>query len=57
MEELINTSKMSNPPAKTIDPPATPLPDEPLNGLTDKAEDKKDSDGTLPGLEGAPAGA
>jgi len=57
VEELINTGKMSNPPSRNITPPATPLPEEKLDGLKDKEEEKKDNDGPLPGLEGAPAGA
>lgn len=57
VKEIIETGKMSNPPSRNIEPPSTPLPEEKLNGLKDKKEEKKDNDGTLPGLEGAPAGA
>lgn len=57
VEEIINTGKMSTPPSKDITPPTTPLPEEKLSGLKDEEEEKKDNNGTLPGLEGAPAGA
>jgi len=57
VQELIDTGKLSDPPKKDVDPPATPEPQESLEGLADEASKKKDDEGPLPGLEGAPAGA
>jgi cell division protease FtsH len=57
VRELIETGNMTNPPTKNVEPPSTPLPDESLNGLPKKEKPKKDDDDSVPGLEGAPAGA
>ncbi|NJK90409.1 MAG: ATP-dependent metallopeptidase FtsH/Yme1/Tma family protein [Blastochloris sp.] len=56
VEDIVRTGRMSNPPPKNVSPPATPLPDETLDAAP-KPEKKKDDDGLLPGLQGAPAGA
>ncbi|MDR0534300.1 MAG: ATP-dependent zinc metalloprotease FtsH [Verrucomicrobiales bacterium] len=54
--DLIKNGKMNNPPPRQSTPPALPNPQESLDKA--KAESKKgNGDGTLPGLEGAPAGA
>jgi len=56
VKEIAETGKMSNPPPRNIPPPSTVIPKESLDG--DKASSKdKPGDGTLPGLQGAPAGA
>jgi cell division protease FtsH len=56
IEEIVREGKMLTPPPKPLDPPMNPNPSEPLpaNPVPGK---KKDSDGLLPGLQGAPAGA
>ncbi|HSI85155.1 MAG: ATP-dependent zinc metalloprotease FtsH [Candidatus Methylacidiphilales bacterium] len=52
--ELIKTGKMQFPPPRGLSGPVLPTPSEPLppNPVPDK---KEDSDGLLPGLQGAPA--
>ncbi|PTY00933.1 cell division protein FtsH [Verrucomicrobia bacterium LW23] len=52
--ELIKTGKMQFPPPRGLSAPVMPTPSEPLpaNPVPDK---KEDSDGLLPGLQGAPA--
>jgi cell division protease FtsH len=57
VEEIIDKGDMSNPPKKNVSAPVTPKPDEALDGLPEKGDGKKKDDDTLPGLEGAPAGA
>jgi len=57
VEDIIHKGDMSNPPKKTVDPPVTPEPQEDLGDLPEKEKTRKEDDDTLPGLEGAPAGA
>ena len=56
IEEIVEFGEIKNPPPKNPDPPATPLPKEPLESKEKKSESGPDDD-VLPGLEGAPAGA
>ncbi len=57
VEEIIDKGDMSNPPKKNVSPPVTAQPDESLEGPPKKQKSEKEDDDTLPGLEGAPAGA
>jgi len=57
IEDIVKTGKMQNPPPKGVSAPAKPAPQESLTPEKKQAEEKKPDSGSLPGLEGAPAGA
>lgn len=57
IEDLVKSGRMDNPPKKDVKAPAQPNPQEKLDGTPADTEKLKPDDGSLPGLEEAPAGA